>query len=107
MCPECHFFVSESVVYLRIVGVFQCGLQGLHGDDRPRGLALGASHSYTIEKVGEAEDCFGIRFSMVVFRDEDRFKVFEATAANKLTPSSHLSKSILECAKRMQDKITT
>ena len=100
MCPECHFFVSESVVYLRIVGVFQCGLQGLHGDDRPRGLALG-------ETVGEAEDCFGIRFSMVVFRDEDRFKVFEATAANKLTPSSHLSKSILECAKRMQDKITT
>ena len=86
---------------------FSAGYKVFTATTGPGDLLWVPANSYTIETVGEAEDCFGIRFSMVVFRDEDRFKVFEATAANKLTPSSHLSKSILECAKRMQDKNTT
>ena len=65
------------------------------------------ANCYTVESVDDSEDSFGFRWSMVTVRDEDRYKSFEGMANNKLTPSSHISKGVVQCYSRFLETVSS
>jgi hypothetical protein len=60
------------------------------------------ANSVTLESVTDASDCFGIRWSMVCSKDVARYQTFEATAAGKMTPSTHISKRVVELVEKVK-----
>jgi len=57
------------------------------------------ANALILETVTDASDCFGVRWSMILQRDH-RMKSFEDVAGNRMTPSNHMSKKIVEVAKQ-------
>ena len=55
------------------------------------------AHSILIEKAGNV-DTFGIKWSMVMPRDKDRYQKFILIAANKTTPAADISKFVVAVA---------
>ena len=56
------------------------------------------ANTLALEQVADDADTFGLRFAMVLSRDSERYKTFVEQAANKLTPSTHVSKGVVAAA---------
>ena len=80
---------------------FAAGFSAFAGTLGPGDTLWVPSGVFVLESVADNEDCFGIRWSMVVPRDEERYKLFKATASNKMTAATHLSKFIVEVGKKL------
>ncbi len=66
----------------------------------PGDMLFVPANSLTLETVMDKADCFGVRWSMVCARDVLRYQCFEAVATNKMTPSTHMSKRIVELVQK-------
>ena len=56
------------------------------------------ANTLALEQVGDDAVTYGLRFAMVLARDNERFKTFNDLASNKLTPSTHVSKGVVAAA---------
>ena len=61
-------------------------------------VLLYPANTLELEQVVDDADTLGSWFAMVLSRDSERYKTFMDQAANKLTPSTHVSKGVVAAA---------